>query len=179
MRRTAALAIAASMLIAVTAAVAARPKPKPAKPAPPKVPQQYNQFVTVHEFQLSERNCGTLVSIEGYFVTGYRAASGTLLLFLTDSVDHVLTTDDAKKYEQHAALMTFRARDVPRTGARAWNRKGMMQYVMYTGTEKPKILLHDVVEKVRVTGPVGPIQGGVCPVTRIEYMDMNGYWKTL
>jgi hypothetical protein len=179
MRRTAALLIAAATMLTVAAVAFPKHKSAAPKPAPPKEPKQYNQFVTVHEFQMSKRTCGTLVSVEGYFVTGYRASTGTLLLFLTDSVDHVLNTDDAKKYEQRAALMTVQARQVTKVGARAWNRKGMMRYIMYTGKEDPKILLHDVIEKVRVTGSVGPLQGGICPVSRIEYMDENGYWKKL
>jgi hypothetical protein len=179
MRRTAALFIAAATLLTVAAVAFPRSKRIATKPAPPKDPKQYNQFVTVHEFQVSKRPVGTLVSVEGYFVTGYRGKSGALLLFLTDSVDHVLNTDDGKKYEQRAALMTVRAAQVPKTGIRAWNRKGMMLYVMYTGNDEPKILLHDVVEKVRVTGLVGPIPGAVLPVTKIEYSDENGYWKKL
>jgi hypothetical protein len=182
MKQAVARIIIVSMVFAIATIASAAPKQRRHKvtvaPAPA-VPKLYNRFVTVHEFQVSGRSVGTLVSVEGYFVTGYRAPSGALLLSLTDSVDHVFNTADAKTFERHGALMTVRSRNVPASGPRAWNRKGIMQYVMYTGKDTPVTLLHDVVEKVRVTGLVGPISGAVYPVTLIEYTDQNGFWKKL
>jgi len=180
MRRTASLVVAAATALLVLA-VAAPAKPRRAAPkvAVQAVPKPHNEFVTVHEFQVGKRAPGTLVSVEGYFVTGYAVGTGAVRLHLTDSVDHVLSTEDALLFEQHAAPVIVPAARVGKSGPRAWNRRGMMRYVMYTGKGRPQIPLHDVIEKVRVTGTVGSGRACLSSVGCIEYMDMNGFWKKL
>lgn len=178
MRRTAAIALALVALAGTYAIATPKHRRAAGKPAASATPKSQNQFVTVHEFQVGKRAAGTLVSVEGYFVTGYRGDGGSVRLYLTDSVDHVINKEDALKYEQKAAGATAGSGWVSGSSARSWTRKGLMKYVMFTGPGHPATELHDVIEKVRVTGSAGS-HGTISSISRVEYTDMNGFWKTL
>jgi hypothetical protein len=50
---------------------------------------------------------------------------------------------------------------------------------MYIGGDRAIRALHNEVDKIRVTGRVGPGVGVINPVTQVEIMDTNGEWKPL
>lgn len=175
-------ALVASALFLTTAALAAPAlqKGKPVKAAPSMAgatPKQENQFVTVDEFVHGKRAAHTAVSVEGYAVLGYRAGDGSLHLMVVDSVDHVLSPQDADNFGKTGATVIVPASITARRPGLAWSAKGMMKHAMYTGSGHAQKALHDVVAKVRVTGfATGKT---ISPATKVEFQDDNGNWKTL
>lgn len=169
-----------AMLFAVVfASVACASVAAPRKSKTPAVsakPQQQNQFVTVDEFVKAGRKPGTLVSIEGYIVVAYKTGS-SVRAAVNDSVDKVLSAKDADANARSGAKVTVPASLVK--GRCAWSAKGVQKYVMYTGSNHAQKKLHDVVEKMRVTGIVGRGKGIIANTTKIEYTDPNGEFKPL
>lgn len=142
-------------------------------------PQPHNQFVTVEEFVRSKRAPRTAVSVEGYIVVGCRLPNGSLRLSLTDSVDKVLCADDANALMRTGATCVVPVAEVKKSARRGWTKQGLQKYVLYTGPGMAKTALHDVVEKMRITGWTAKGRASINPVTSIEYMDENGEWKSL
>lgn len=142
-------------------------------------PQLHNQFVTVEEFIRSQRAPRTPVSVEGYIVVGCLLPNGSLRLSLTDSVDKVLSAEDANALMQTGATCVVPVSEVKKSVQRGWTRQGMQRFVLYTGPGRAKTALHDVVEKMRITGWTAKGRATIDPVTDIEYMDENGEWKSL
>lgn len=173
-----ALLLAASALAVPPMQKARRPKTPPARETVAR-PKQQNQFVTVEEFRRSGRPPKTAVSVEGYFVLGYRAADGGLRLMLTDSVDHVLSAQDADRSAASSAVSVVPSAALKRHPRWAWSAKGMQRFVMYIGPGRAQRLVQDIVAKMRVTGWTAPGRAIINPVTQIEFQDANGEWKTL
>lgn len=178
------VAIAAAMLVAtlfISPLQAAPHKKKPAKTTTTisANPRQENQFVTVDEFVHGKRAPKTAVSVEGYAVSAYKAADGSLRMVLVDSIDHVLSPTDADNFGKGGAPATAPASILGKHPAWAWTAKGMQRFGMYAanGAGRAQKQMHDIVAKVRVTGfATGRV---ISPVTKIEYQDDNGEWKTL
>jgi len=142
------------------------------------VAQPYNQFITVDDMVRAKRKPNTTVSVEGYLVVGIRRPDGTVRAWLVDSVDKVLCAKEADALTRTGASLTVPAATLKRAPC-AWNRKGLQRFVMYTGKTKAQVCLNDTMPKVRVTGPVAVGRAALGPVSRIEYMDINGDWKAL
>lgn len=144
--------------------------------ASPKPPQQ---FVTVDEFVKARCAYRTPVSVEGYAVFGYKESTGSLLLTVIDSVDHVLNADDAIKMSAGAPTAILPSQYQKAYPGWAWDTKAMKKYTMYAGAGRPQTELHDVIEKLRLTGWVGASRLTINPVSKIEFMDPDGNWKVL
>ena len=176
--------VVCAALVAVSGAAlpmnAAAQKKMPAKAVAAVVarPQQHNQFVTVDEFVKSKRAPKTAVSVEGYAVSGFRAADGSLRLTLVDSVDHVLSPADADNFGRAGAAATVPAA-MAKKPAIAWTPKGLQRFGMYAanGAGRAQKQMHDIVPKVRLTGFA--TGRSISPVTRVEYQDDSGEWKAL
>lgn len=184
MNRFAAItAVTAVLITALPATILAAPqKKKSAKAAPAPLaanPRQENQFVTTDEFVKGKRAPKTAVSVEGYAVSGYRAADGSLRLTLVDSIDHVLSPTDANNFGRGGAVATVPASLLKKHPSWAWSAKGTQRFGMYAANAQGRAVkqLHDIVPKVRLTGfATGKT---ISPVTKIEYQDDNGDWKAL
>jgi hypothetical protein len=142
-------------------------------------PQFQNKFTTVDEFIKKKLSTKTAVSIEGYVVVGYKQSNGDVLLAVVDSVDHVLSADDANKIARIGARCT-----VPSSAQKShknWliTAKKLRDTLQYTGPSVAKTVLHDTVPKVRITGFKGSAKGIISPVTSIEVTDENGDYKAI
>lgn len=184
MNRFAAIVGASLVAAAVVSAptFASPQKKKSAKSAGATIaanPRQENQFVTVDEFVKGKRAPRTAVSVEGYAVSGYKAADGSLHLIVVDSIDHVLSPMDADNFGRAGAHATVPASMLAKHPAWAWSAKGSQRFGMYAANPKGHAVrpLHDIVPKVRVTGFA--IGRAISPVTKVEYQDDNGDWKNL
>jgi hypothetical protein len=171
-------------IVFATSSVALSQRGKRARSTRPTVslaanPQPHNQFVTVEEFIRSKRAPRMAVSVEGYIVVGYRLPNGSLRLSLTDSVDKVLSAEDANALMRTGATCVVPASEVKKSARRGWTQQGMQRFVLYTGPGMAKTALHDVVEKMRLTGWTAKGRATIDPVTNIEYMDENGEWRSL
>jgi hypothetical protein len=173
------LLAAAASLVAALPLFAQKPKKAPKPAAPSAVVQPYNRFITVDEYHRAKRRPASLISIEGYAVLGYRLTDGTVRLALVDSVDHVLSAEDANKFAASGAFCSVRPAQVKKNPKLAFPGKHLKELVMYTGPGIAKKCLHDVVDKLRVTGAVSKVRATLDPVTRVEFMDDNGDWKAL
>jgi hypothetical protein len=175
--RSAALAVGIVVLVGAGAsaqksrrAVVTAVKPSAAKPE--------NTFGTIDEFIAARKPARTVVTIEGYTVVGFAATDGTVRGVLLDSVDRVLSASEADSFGRRGARFAIPAsltKSRPRT---AFKPKGFRDLCMYTGRGHAEKLLKDVISKVRVTGTVLSL-GFISPVTKVEYQDDNGDWKTL
>jgi hypothetical protein len=181
-RTTLAVAIVAATAITMSPASATPQKKRPAKAAAAVAaahPRQENQFVTVDEFVKGRRAPKTAVSVEGYAVSAYKAADGSLRLTLVDSIDHVLSATDADNFGKGGASATIPAPALAKNPRLAWTAKGMQRFGMYAAnvSGRAQKQLHDIVAKIRVTGyATGRV---ITPVTNVEYQDDNGDWKAL
>jgi len=153
-------------------------KPTPPAPDPVANVKQQNQFVTVDEFTKQALPQHTPVSIEGYMVVGFRTSDGSEMLDVVDSVDHVLSPTDADNFARGGAKGMLPARMALKHPSMGWSVKGMERFVMYTGEGHAQKPLHDTVAKVRVTGFAAG-KAVIRPITKVEYADENGDWKTL
>ena len=145
-----------------------------AKQKPPKLRPE-NTFVTVDEFLRAKRPSGTLVSVEGYFVTLVKSG-GSAVGSLVDSTDKVLSATDAAATARGGARCTIA---VGGKGRSRWTmtRKGLVGLAMYTGAAKPSTCVQDTPPKVRVRGVTGKERGTLASVNQIEYQDENGDWR--
>jgi hypothetical protein len=139
--------------------------------------KQENQFVTVEEFVKSHRPRGTGVSVEGYAVIVCGASNGGLRISIVDSVDHVLSATDANNFAHGGAVSLITPTGLKKHPKWSWSA-GMKKLAMYTGPGVAQTALHDVVTKIRLTGWASSV-GTINPVTKVEYQDENGDWKTL
>jgi len=162
----------------LTAAVATFAAPVKSAKAKTVSVKQENQFILVDEFVKAGRAMGTVVSVEGYIVVGYRTSDGGERLAITDSVDHVLSARDANGLAASGAIATAPASGVKSHAKWAWTSKGILRLVMYTGSGKAQKVLHDTVGKVRVSGIVSA-KRTLGTVVKIEEQDDNGDWKAL
>ena len=173
---------AAIMLISCAAAGSAQRKPvkKTSSTAAtrPAMPKQENQFVTVDEFLRARRPAGTAVSIEGYAALGYRAADGSIRLYVLDSVDHILSAKDADAGAASGAAATIPAAAVRAHPGWAWSPKGSMRIPMFTGNGAAQRQLRDVAPKIRLTGWAAG-RGTMSPVTKVEITNENGEYVAL
>ncbi len=157
-------------------------KKKPVKAATTPIvanPKQENQFVTVDEFVKGVRAPRTAVSVEGYAVSGNRTADGGLRVVVVDSIDHVLSPTDADNLGKGGAKGTVPAGSLAKHPGWQWSAKGMQRFGMYAanGAGRAQKQMHDVVAKVRLTGFA--TGRAINPVTKIEFQDESGEWKTL
>ena len=136
-----------------------------------------NTFVTVDEFLRAKRPSGTLVSVEGYFVTLVRSGSSAVGS-LVDSTDKVLSASDAAAMARTGARCTIA---IGGKGRSRWTmtRKGLVGLAMYTGGSKPSTCVQDTPPKVRLQGMTGKGRGVLVSVRQIEYQDENGDWRIL
>lgn len=183
-RLRAALLLAGAVLIVPTC-LTAQPlikqskKTKTAKPVKEvsATPKQENQFISVDEFVKTKRGLRTAVSVEGYIVVAIRMGDGSVRLSSVDSVDHVLSATDADNFAKGGAGAIIPSSTLAKHPTWALTAKGLQRVTMYTGAGHAQKALHDVVTKVRLTGfAVGKT---INPVTKVEYQDDSGEWKTL
>lgn len=161
------------LLASLPAACMAQAK-KPAASAP----KPHNRFVTVLEFRQAKRPAGTLVSIEGYFVSVLKDGRNRAACALVDSTDQVLSALDAVACAKGGVLCTVElgGKSKPRW---VMTRKGLLSLAMYTGASSPTTFLQDTPPKLRVQGITGKGRPGLQAVTKIEYQDASGEWKSL
>ena len=142
-------------------------------------PQFQNKFNTVDEFMKKKLTAKTAVSIEGYVVVGYKQSNGDLLLSVVDSVDHVLSAEDANKIARIGARCVAPSSAVKSHKNWSITAKKLRDTLQYTGPGLAKTVLHDTVPKVRITGFKGSARGIISPVTSIEVTDDNGDYKPI
>jgi hypothetical protein len=143
------------------------------------VPKSYNQFMEVDEFVKAHRTPHTLVSVEGYIVLASRAANGTIRIYITDSVDHVMSAKDALSLAKGGAAGIIIPHDAKVHPGWALSSAKLNRYAMYIQSGKSIKMAHDTVTRVRITGSVFKGRGIINPVTKMEYTDENGDWKTM
>jgi hypothetical protein len=100
-------------------------------------------------------------------------------MVIVDSIDHVLSPTDADNFGKGGAAAIAPASIFSKHPAWAWTPKGMQRLSMYAanGVGRAQRQMHDIVPKVRITGfATGRL---ISPLTKIEYQDDNGEWKTL
>ncbi len=153
-----------------------KPVKKPARPAAtrPAMPKQENQFVTVDEYIRARKPAGTAVSIEGYAALGYRAADGSVRLYVVDSVDHILSARDADGAAASGAAAVIPAGAIRVHPAWGWSPKGSMRIPMFTGNGAAQRQLRDVAPKIRLTGWTASGRATISPVTKVEITNENG-----
>src|SRR5215467_12762425 len=109
-----------ALLAAVSVVAVGSAQTKKAKKATPKTvskpvaerevcARQENQFVTVDEFVRAKRQPKIPVSVEGYVVMASKTGTGALKMVLVDSVDHVLTAQDAVSQGAAGAIVIAEA----------------------------------------------------------------------
>lgn len=170
-----------SALIVCSSVGYAQKRAKPAQagqPAPVVKVESWNTFYTIDEFKAAGRKVGTPVTVEGYIVTG-SPSGGNFAFRLVDSVDKVLSGKDAERLAAVAVRCTVTPPVLKRSPGLAWSRNGAQKFTMYIGGDRAIRALHNEVDKIRVTGRVGPGVGVINPVTQVEIMDTNGEWKPL
>jgi len=175
-----ALIAAAAFTYSQPAHSQSKKKTKATAPAAPIAnPKQENQFVTVDEFVKGKRAPKTPVSVEGYAVAGNRLMDGGLHIVVVDSIDHVLSPTDADNFGRGGAHGTITPSLLAKHASWQWTPKGMQRFGMYTanGAGKAQKMMHDTVAKVRLTGFA--TGRAINPVTKVEYQDDSGEWKTL
>lgn len=145
----------------------------------PASPKQENKFVTVEEFIRARRPAGTAVSIEGYAALGYLATDGGIRLYITDSVDHILSASDANATAGSSAVAVIPASAVRANPAWGWRARGAMRIPMFTGNGSAQRQLRDVAPKIRVTGWTASGRATISPVTRVEITNDNGEYVPL
>ncbi len=141
--------------------------------------KQENQFVTVDEFVKAKREPKIPVSIEGYIVLAHKTGTGSLKLVLVDSVDHVLSAQDANAQASGGAAAIVEAPALKKRAGWDWTAKGMKQFAMFTGPGTAAVNMHDVVPKLRITGFTSLFRSTIDPITGVEVMDDNGDWKAV
>ncbi|HSV75150.1 MAG TPA: hypothetical protein VLH79_15435 [Chthonomonadales bacterium] len=168
-------ALVAALAVPAVAQRSATRAPAPAVP----VVHPHNQFITVHEMINARRAPNTAVSVEGYFVVAIRQPDGAVRAWLVDSVDKVLSAQEADAMARTGATLSVPSAFIRQSARRAWCHRGLQRFVMYTGTTRAQVNLNDTMPKVRVTARTVRGRGALGPAARIEFMDDNGHWRAM